>query len=196
LNTPLRERLVSSALLVATTVLLYFALTLPIISFEINGGSIVDVIRGVAPSMDDLTNEDIFLLAEAFLETDLSGYSSLEEYSVIGGANRLWGLENYFPAILIVLFSVVFPIVKLVITWLVAFRGQPQNLNKIMTAAHRVSMLDVFVVSVIVFVISRSAGYEVSFGIGFYVFIAYFFTHLITSAVVARFTSQTAIAEG
>lgn len=196
MNTPLRERLVSSTLLVATTVLLYFALTLPIISFEINGTSIVDVIRGVAPSMNDLTNEDIFLLAQAFLETDLSGYSNLEEYSVIGGANRLWELENYFPAILIVLFSVVFPIVKLAITWLVAFRGQPQNINKIMTAVHRVSMLDVFVVSVIVFVISRSAGYEVSFGIGFYVFVAYFFTHLIASTVVARFTSHAAIAKG
>ncbi len=146
--------------------------------------------------MNDLTNEDIFLLAEAFLETDLSGYRSLEAYSVIGGANRLWGLENYFPAILIVLFSVVFPIVKLAITWLVAFRGQPQNLNKIMTAVHRVSMLDVFVVSVIVFVISRSAGYEVSFGIGFYVFVTYFFIHLITSAFVARVTSHAALAKG
>lgn len=177
-----------SALLLATTALLYFALTLPIISFEINGGSIVDVIRSVAPSMNDLTNEDVFLLAEAFLETDLSAYSSLEEFSVIGGARRLWDLDNYAPATLIILFSVFFPILKLAISWLVAFRGEPEHLNKLLTTVHRLSMLDVFVVSVIVFVISRSAGYDVSFGIGFYVFVAYFFTHLVTSAAIARFT--------
>ncbi len=155
-------------------------------SLSINGASILELIRNIAPNLNDMSDEDIALLSESLLEVEFANIERTDQYSVIGGATRLWDLDNHFPAILIILFSVLFPIFKLLVTFAVAFGGQFEGLNKALTAVHRLSMLDIFVVAIIVFVISRTTGYVVDFQIGFYVFITYFFAQMVTSILVSR----------
>lgn len=184
------EEIVNSILLAGTAVLLYFALTLPIISFSVTGDSIIGMIREISPSFEDMTDEDLYLMGSSFLDVDFETLSQKEDYSVISGTQKLWTQGNYFPAVLVFLFSILFPIFKLMITCAASIRGRFQPINKLLSQVHRISMLDVFVVSVIVFVLSRATGYEVAFGTGFYIYVAYFFTHMATSAIVSRFAAQ------
>lgn len=159
----------------AVSFCLYFAVTVPILVFSVDGDSVIGLVRNIAPAIDDISDEDLRILAETLLEVDLDKFSIVEGYSVIGGSIELFKQGSTIPALAIMIFSVVMPVVKLFISAAQIFANRMHDLGHRASIVHKLSMLDVFVAAIIVFVISRSTGYEVSVGTGFYIFLGYFF---------------------
>lgn len=171
----LKRKTFSRALVLAASITLYFAITVPILVFSVGGDSVIGLVRNIAPAINDISDEDLRILAETLLEVDLNEFSIEEKYSVIGGSIELFKQGSIAPALAILIFSVIMPIVKLAISGAQIFSNRLHALGERVSMIHKLSMLDVFVAAIIVFVISRSTGYEVSVGLGFYIFIAYFF---------------------
>ena len=159
----------------AVSVCLYFAVTVPILVFSVDGESVIGLVRNIAPGINDISDEDLRVLAETLLEVDLDEFSIVESYSVIGGSIELFNQGSTIPALAIMIFSVVMPAVKLAISAAQIFANRLHDMGHRASIVHKLSMLDVFVAAIIVFVISRSTGYEVSVGTGFYIFLGYFF---------------------
>lgn len=152
--------------------LLYFALTETLLVFSVNGDSIGLLIQEVADEGSALTQDEIFSYV-ALLGIDLANYQQEDAYSVITGAERLIERGDVVAGGAIILFSIVFPILKLLSGLINATFGGDTALQRVFVQFHRLSMLDVFVASVVVFVIGRSTGYAVELGHGFYIFLAY-----------------------
>ncbi len=170
---------------IAIGVLLYFALTLDLLIFTITGDTLVELIQEVAGEERGLTREYILISVRA-LGVDLATYTQIERYSVISGAERLFELGNTVAALAIVIFSVVFPILKLLSGLVHSLIGGDSRLQRFFVHFHRMSMLDVFVAAIVVFVIGQSTGYEVELGTGFYLFLGYWAAQYLANFVFAR----------
>lgn len=161
-------------------VCLYFALTLPLLSFTINGDSITALIKEELDVSEFALNTAI-----GILNIDLDSIDRTRSFSVITGAERLYENDNVIAALAIVIFSVAFPILKLASGFLHAVFRVKSKTQRYLIEFHRLSMLDVFVAAVVVFVISRSSGYIVSLEIGFYAFLLYWGAQYLTNLVVS-----------
>lgn len=167
--------------------LLIAAVTTPFLAFSVTGSDLIDFIRNVLPSLGSISDEDLYLIAETVFEARLEDYEDVTTYSILGGIRELWRLESYLPALIILVFSVLFPIAKTVIGVYNLYRPFAPRLNTLVYEFHRLSMIDIFVGAVIVFVISNSTGYTVSLQIGFYLFCGYFFTHYALASAIHRY---------
>ncbi|MGD1876570.1 MAG: paraquat-inducible protein A [Kiloniellaceae bacterium] len=100
-----------------------------------------------------------------------------DEVSILTGAFRLLESGDVALFILIVLFTVVLPVAKLVFAWLAWSRlhvddPKVRRLLGWVEAAGRWSMLDVFVIAMLVVVIKLSLVSDVAIHAGLYVFVA------------------------
>lgn len=171
--------------------LLFFALTETLLKFSIDGESLIELIQEVSAGEGEDAGEplsrDFIVIAARSFNIDLETYSPApDEYSVISGAERLFETGNTIAAAAIVLFSVIFPIVKLLSGFVHATIGGSSILQRFMVQFHRLSMLDVFVAAIVVFVISRSTGYKVELGSGFYIFIGYWAAQHLTNTYFVK----------
>lgn len=169
---------------IAVGVLLYFALTQTLLVFTVTSDSLLEVIEEVVDGEDQITQSTVINFASGLL-ADSPSLPRVREYSVITGAERLYETGDTIPATAIVLFSVIFPILKLLSGFVHAVIGGSSRLQRFFVHFHRLSMLDVFIAATVVFVIGRSTGYEVELGIGFYFFLIYWAAQYLANAVLA-----------
>jgi len=97
-----------------------------------------------------------------------------EEFSVLSGVRSLWADKQHFLAVVIAVFSVAFPILKLVGllgVWFWPLREKSrERAVRAIDLLGRWSMLDVFVVAVTVVIASAKTSLDASPGPGLYVF--------------------------
>ena len=95
-------------------------------------------------------------------------------FSILTGITNLWEEKYYVLALIILLFSVIFPVIKLLtLCWIWFGRlAEEKRLNmlKILGAVGKWSMLDVFVVAVIIVITKTSSLAKAEPHIGIYVF--------------------------
>ncbi len=114
-----------------------------------------------------------------------------QEFSIAEGVTELWGEGEVFLAVVIGLFSIVLPVVKLALALHLFYHadagsGRLRRALVWMEAAGRWSMLDVFVVALIVVAGRTSLIDDVSVHAGVYVFTAAIVLSLL---VVQRMTA-------
>jgi len=109
-------------------------------------------------------------------------------FSVLGGIASLWTEKHYFLSVVIVLFSVVFPLLKLTALYFLWFGTMASDRSRTylhwLTAFGKWSMLDVFVVAVTIVVakISHFASARAEVGIYFFAF-SIALTMILTSRI-------------
>ncbi|MBL8013573.1 MAG: paraquat-inducible protein A [Candidatus Omnitrophica bacterium] len=112
------------------------------------------------------------------------------EYSVITGTLGLYQDKEYFLAALIFFFSIVFPILKLIlltIVWFGRFDDQGRDrMLKCLAQLGKWSMLDVFVVAVMVVAVKLGPMAQVTPKAGIYVFSSAILLSLLTTELVER----------
>lgn len=115
-----------------------------------------------------------------------------KDYSVITGTLGLYQDKEYFLAALIFFFSIVFPIVKLILLTVVWFcRFDDAGRDRILKALAQLgkwSMLDVFVVAVMVVAVKLGPMAQVTPKAGIYVFTSAILLSLLTTELVERLT--------
>jgi paraquat-inducible protein A len=116
------------------------------------------------------------------------------EYSVLQGVNSLWHQNQYSLAIILFFFSIVFPIVKLAtlaFIWVVPLPDQKRQ-----AALHwlgllgKWSMLDVFVVAILIVLVKLGPLAKIEPQRGVYWFAAAILSSMITSMYVERLAKK------
>jgi len=106
--------------------------------------------------------------------------TSAQGYTVAAGARQLWAAGDRVPALLIFGFSIIFPILKTLLmlvvyvgrlAWPAEQRGR--RILKLLNASHKYTMLDVFVVAVMVFALSNQKLISVNPGSAIYWYVLY-----------------------
>lgn len=156
----------------------------------------MDVVAG--GEMDGQSRQMLAMISQ-FLGLDrLEG--SIEVYrqtqSIVGFADELSRSGNQLVAVLIVLFSIVVPVVKLLImAWSMASPpALSVTLLRVNAALSKWSMADVFVIALLVaFMAGRAAGHagellkmHAQLGPGFYYFLAYCLFSIAAGALLAQ----------
>jgi paraquat-inducible protein A len=117
------------------------------------------------------------------------------EYSVLQGVHGLWDQQQYILALILFFFSIVFPMVKLAALGLIWFARLPDP--KRQAALHwlgllgKWSMLDVFVVAILIVLVKLGPLAKVEPQRGLYWFAAAILTSMITSMYVERLAKRT-----
>ena len=114
-----------------------------------------------------------------------------ERLSILAGVGQLWAHGDYALFAVIVLFSIVFPMVKLILALFLWYLVDANSVSLVrslrwMEILGRWSMLDVFVIAFIVAAIQVSFIDDVDLHAGIYVFTA---AILISMALVQRMTT-------
>jgi len=202
---PLFRRNIAAGLLLLSIVLLVVGLTAPVIT--IRGVLVPEGVIDIASRlMAKLTPEEWANLPEAkrvaasALPKGLFGSilpkdgSAVDAYtqtrSIIGSIKSLYEHGAWFPATLILVFSVFVPVGKTVLLFLVIMHPKGQRraqFLRIITAIGKWSMADVFVVAILIAFLAAKASpgttqavaFRSEFGLGFYFFAAYCIISLI-----------------
>ncbi len=110
------------------------------------------------------------------------------EYSVIAGVHGLWEQEQYALAIILFFFSIVFPLLKLTMLgfiWMVRLAEQKRKaVLHWLGILGKWSMLDVFVVAILIVLVKLGPLAKVQPQRGVYWFAAAIFLSMITSMYV------------
>ncbi|HUI05374.1 MAG TPA: paraquat-inducible protein A [Verrucomicrobiae bacterium] len=112
------------------------------------------------------------------------------EYSVLQGVRSLWEQSQYALATILFFFSIVFPVVKLTALALIWYMPLPEQ--KRQTGLHwlgllgKWSMLDVFVVAILIVLVKLGPLAKIEPQRGLYWFAAAILTSMITSMYVER----------
>ena len=113
-----------------------------------------------------------------------------ETYSILGAVRRMWGEGQYFLAALVGGFSIVFPVVKNGLLLVVTSSSveltieERQALHQFTSAVARYSMLDVFVVAILVVILKTGGLFEVTVGWGLFAFCAAIGLSITASACI------------
>jgi len=116
------------------------------------------------------------------------------EYSVLRGVHGLWDQRQYALATILFFFSIVFPMVKLTALTLIWFVRLPEQ--KRQTALHwlgllgKWSMLDVFVVAILIVLVKLGPLARIEPQRGLYWFAAAILMSMITSMYVERLAKK------
>lgn len=157
-----------------SSVLLWFGLTRPVIQISVN------VVGVIQEALDRQPVVGLLLQEKGLQIGDIAGKlpaSSITQQSVVSSAVKLYELQNYVPALLIILFSIVSPILKQA-ALLIIVLGQHRSQGKLgafTQYVHKWAMLDVFVLAMVVLALSSAASWEAILLDGFYWFLGYFF---------------------
>ena len=110
------------------------------------------------------------------------------EYSVLKGVNSLWEQGQYLLAAILFFFSIVFPVVKLGalgLIWNVRLAEERRQIVlRWLGALGRWSMLDVFVVAILIVLVKLGPLAKVEPQVGVYVFCAAIVLSMLTSMYV------------
>lgn len=117
------------------------------------------------------------------------------EYSVMQGVVELFKSEEYFLSLILFFFSVVFPALKLVILWAIwkikFDSASRQRALERLEILGKWSMLDVFVVAILIVAVKLGPLAHVEPQIGVYVFAAAVLSAILTTAWVQRLAKKT-----
>ena len=180
------HKLVAIALWMVTTVFLVMGLCRPVIEISVNVESVLKDAINQHPVVGLLLHEKGLKLSE--IASKLPPTSSTQQ-SVVSSIKKLYGIGSFTAATIILLFSVMFPILKQTI-YLIAMldKGNTKQFVSWSTALHRWAMVDVFVLSLVVLTLSSAAAWSSRLLDGFFWFILYFFTAAILGSIVKRLT--------
>lgn len=127
------------------------------------------------------------------METTTLGFWK-SSYSIIDGIINLWGEGNYILSIILFVFSIIFPGGKLIsqtCLWLMRFDDEQRG--RIVHAVRLLgkwSMLDVFVVAILVVVTQIGGLVDASPKLGIYLFGASIFLSMIATMLIEQLASQ------
>lgn len=179
---------------VFSAALLILALTRPFISFVMNDEDFLRFLKMNIPGAHGFSAGDIKDLLTTFsggspediaknLSIDLPS-NTQRSTTILDGVRQLFERGDYLPAVLIALFSIVVPILKSLILFIVLVRQNTTTLAmRTLDSVHRFAMLDVFVVAILVVILSSSTPVTVHFGSGFICFTVYWFAQAATMAL-------------
>ncbi len=118
-----------------------------------------------------------------------------DDYSIVTGAMSLWRDGHRFLSCVIVVFSIVFPIVKLaalLALWFTPMRdGRRSAVLRLVDGLGKWSMLDVFVVAVTVVLVSSKATLDATPRAGVYAFTGAVAASMVMTVVVKRRAAAT-----
>lgn len=113
-----------------------------------------------------------------------------ESYTVWAGVLDLWGIKEYSLAIVVFLFSMVFPFAKLLAVWYVwcikLSQQRRKNILKWLGVFGKWSMLDVYVVSILIVLVKVGSFARIEPRIGIYFFGAAILLSMLTTSYVTR----------
>jgi paraquat-inducible protein A len=111
-----------------------------------------------------------------------------ETYSIWRGIVELWKSEHYILALIIFFFSMLFPVAKLVMLLAIWFKAMNCQVRDRMLhwlgVLGKWSMLDVFVVAILVVLIKAGAATNATADVGIYLFAAAIMLSIIASLLV------------
>ncbi len=120
---------------------------------------------------------------------------SNEVYSLFGAVKLMWGYKLYIIAILIVGFSIIFPFIKLSVLFIVCFVvKKPETRHKLITTVEilgKWSMLDVFVVCILLVLTNNQIFVSSEPNIGVYYFLLAILISIICSLFVDHLCDKT-----
>lgn len=179
-------------LLVVSLVFYYFGITEPIIAIQVDYIELVRALGG--ETFQNQTDEQLKALITNFAQTffgnpsfNYDEFAAPTEQSVLSGVDELYKINNYVPATIILLFSIVLPVLKTIAIFagLAIYRSGTEQIRRFLAFIHKWTMVDVFAVSVIVFAISRNSFIEASIMPG----LIWFFTYFVLSQIALTIMS-------
>ena len=111
-----------------------------------------------------------------------------ESSTIISSIEKLFLQDNYFVGVIILIFSIIFPIVKTILSLFIVFINNIKFLNIIsnmFSKISRFSMTDVFVLSIFLVYLSPKANgiIKTQLEVGFYFFFIYVILSLFTALI-------------
>ncbi|MCA8967486.1 MAG: paraquat-inducible protein A [Planctomycetes bacterium] len=160
-----------------------------VFAWHLNLVALVAFAVGIAaPMLTVVAYADVPVLGEVVLR--------YEAKSIVGTVLQLGSLGSWFTALLLTLFSIVTPFVKLLLSWVAASTRDPRRVVSAIEHIGKWSMTDVFVVAVLLAFLAAGPGgmTRASLGVGLYFFAGYAIAsqvagHLLVHALRGRTTS-------
>jgi paraquat-inducible protein A len=117
-----------------------------------------------------------------------------DTYSIWAGITELWKADLYFLAGLIFFFSMIFPLVKLLGLMGIWFVSLTQEARRMyldwLELLGRWSMLDVFVVAILIVLVKSKAIVDAQAAIGIYLFAGAILLSMLTANIMNRMTGN------
>lgn len=191
---------VGAALLLLTSILLCLALTQNFIVFDVQTTTLFDFLRASMPehfgAMSDGALESQFemmvkiasmSIKDVDLATVLHSHTH-REFSVLSSLRHLLESGNLVASMLVLVFSVLFPVMKLLgaARHMLGSRKANGKVVGLLGSVHRFAMLDVLVVALMVIMFSSATPMSIKVGAGFYAFVAYWFAQAGTNVWLQR----------
>ena len=176
--------IINLAIAVGASLLLFFILSLDAYALMLASISLITLIFGViTPILMIVIHKDIKYLGDVVL--------SFESKTIISTISHLYHNGNYPIALVILLFSVIVPLLKSLSMLLIVIWKEfkiAQTLVKFFKHLGKWSMIDVFVVSLLLVYLSAGSSENSYSQIqnGTYIFLMYVIVSIITSIVVDR----------
>lgn len=181
-------KLAGFALSILCAVALYFAFTSRIITVKIDGVTHVqEILKQVGSS---LSTREVLAAASSMLQRtiDEEDLAQTSEDTVLSGIDKLYETDNFAPATIILICSVIIPILKtlLAIFYTAQTHFRPKLFADISLYLHRYSLVEVIIVALIVMSMSRISFVNIELGPAIYYYIAYFALTIIVFEVFLR----------
>ena len=133
-----------------------------------------------------------------YIQKEIAGNNvvlQFESSNIISSIEKLFLENNYFVGGIILIFSILFPIVKTLISFLALSLSNANILNKISVFSSKISkfsMTDVFVLSIFLVYLSPKANgiIKTELEVGFYFFFTYVILSLLTALLQNKNTSN------
>jgi hypothetical protein len=173
---PSRKVVICSIYLLSVVLFISGILT-PIIRFEFDQFDFIRSVLGgsIANFSDQEISQAMKKASYAFGGSgDIVDISSSQTETVISGIRKLFVQGDTTPALIVLIFSVIFPIFKFIII-LVAFfsKFSFRKTNYTLSKVHKFAMVDVFALAIVVIMTSSKNFFSTEFMGGFYCFVGY-----------------------
>ena len=179
-----KQSVIKLSIVALAIVLLYFILNLTTYTLLIGLSSLVTLIFGViTPILMIVIHKYVDYLGDIIL--------SYESKTIIGTIQHLYSSQNYPVAIIILLFSIIVPLLKTILMITITILKEQHKANKLLKVFKHLgkwSMLDVFVVSLLLVYLSMGSSQNSYSEIenGLYIFLIYVILSIITSLAVEK----------
>lgn len=186
------RRLASFGCFAAAAALIYLALSNTIITTQLGG---LETILGELYTYDvyaesagdeasqegyERQSENVFFAvngaAQAIVQQDVETLPAFQpnSYNVTEGVQALWRINDYAPAVLIAIFSIIIPVIKTLFSMaLTLMRRISTDVVGWLHVLNKYALVDVFVVSVTAFALSQQKFFDVELGISVVYYILY-----------------------
>lgn len=171
---------------VCSAVLLVFGLTRPIIQIEVNIVGVLQDALDRQPIVGLMLQEKGFSLPQ--VASKLPPTSATQK-SIVSSVIKLYELDCYTAASLILVFSIIVPICKqlaMLLGILAVPRGRSRRLVLLTQTVHKWAMLDVFVLAMVVLGLSSATAWNAYLLDGFYWFLGYFFVAAVLGILLSK----------